>query len=82
MAICFKPDDAVNNRANGVWGYPTPDAIQLSPFNLNPAYWAVTYSNRGAPEIWGLQVNSTTPIAWTVLAPDGTRWQSNWQLVS
>jgi len=80
-AICFKPDDSVNNRANGAWGYPTADALQLSPYSYNSAAWAVTYGNRGLPEMWGLQANSTLPVAWTVEAPDGTRWQSNWQLI-
>jgi hypothetical protein len=80
-AICFKPDASITNRANGVWGYPTADALQLSPYSYNSALWAVTYANRGLPEIWGIQVNGALPIAWTVEAPDGTRWQSNWQLV-
>ena len=84
MAVCFKPDDAVNNRANGVWGYPTADALQLSPYTLNPALWSVTYGNRGVPEVWGVGAvgGPINPIAWTVEAPDGSRWQSNWQLLN
>jgi hypothetical protein len=79
--MCINPDSAVNDRANGVWGYPTPDVLQLSPFALNPSYWAVTFGNRGVPEKWVINVLNSTPIAWTVEAPDGSRWQSNWQLV-
>jgi len=80
-AICFIPDESVSNRANGVWGYPTADALQLSPYSLNSAAWSITYANRGTPEMWGLQANGTLPVAWTVEAPDGTRWQTNWQLI-
>ena len=81
-AGCFIPDDSINNRANGVWGYPTVDALRLETYRLNPLYFIYLHANRGNPETGNagdpvVQVGS--PIAWTVQAPDGRRWATTWQ---
>jgi hypothetical protein len=82
FALCFNPDDSIYNRANGGWGYPTVDALQLTPFPYNTSSWSVTYGNRGKPEIWTVGgVGGTSPIAWTVTAPDGRKWATTWQVL-
>ena len=74
----FRPDDSLFDRANGAWGYPTADSLCLT---LNGTYYKLAYSNRGAKTGWGLDIPKAYVIAWTVVAPDGGRWQSNWQLI-
>ena len=81
-AGCFIPDESVSNRANGAWGYPTVDALQLEPYRLNPVYFVYVYANRGVRAIGNANdpvVQIGSPIAWTVQAPDGRRWATNWQ---
>ena len=79
---CFIPDDSINNKANGVWGYPTVDSLQLDPWPLNPNGFVYRHSNRGIAEIGNAGdpvVRVGSPIAWTVTAPDGRKWATVWQ---
>ncbi len=81
-AGCFIPDESISNKANGAWGYPTVDALQLDPYQNNAAYFVFRYSNRGIAAVGNagdpvVQVGSA--IAWTVQAPDGRRWATAWQ---
>ena len=80
---CFIPDDSINNRANGTWGYPTVDALQLNPWQYNNLAFVYVYANRGKAETFdGVTVGRVgSPIAWTVTAPDGRRWATTWQAI-
>ena len=81
-AGCFIPDESINNRANGVWGYPTADALQLDPWQYNPIGFVYRHANRGRAEVGNAGdpvVQVGFPIAWTVQAPDGRKWATTWQ---
>jgi hypothetical protein len=78
-ATCIIPDNVTTDRANGVWGWPESNSIQLVVPSGGSKPRVPVIGNRGKREQMGYSVSDV--VAWTVVSPSGQRWATNWQLL-